>query len=149
MEIKNEDLSLISSCYSADLKIERSKLCCNVESSTMEDSVFSGVNLSGSFFRQGEMRGAEFEHMGMANCSFKSTSMTRPDFNNVGMSGAMFSRVDMDRSDFDGVGLINGIMSNCDLTGLKILNSKINGMTIDGYDVQELIEFYKNNHKGE
>ena len=149
MEIKNEDLKLISACYSAELKIERSKLCCNVESSAMEDSVFNGVNLSGSYFLKGEMRGAEFEQMGMANCSFRSTSMTRPDFNNVGMSGAMFSRSDMDRADFESVGIVNGIMSNCDLTGLKILNSKINGMTIDGYNVQELIEFYKNNHKGE
>ena len=149
MEIKNEDLKLISACYSAELKIERSKLCCNVESSTMEDSVFSGVNLSGTFFRKGEMRGAEFEQMGMANCSFKNTSMTRPDFNNVGMSGAMFRKSDMDRSDFESVGLINTIMSNCDLTGLKILNCKISDMTIDGYNVQELLEFYKNNHKGE
>ncbi len=149
MEIKNEDLKLISACYSADLKIERSKLCCNVESSTLEDSVFNGVNLSGSFFLKGEMRGAEFEQMGLANCSFRNTSMTRPDFNNVGMSGAMFSRVDMDRSDFDGVGFINGIMSNCDLTGLTLRNCKMGGMTIDGYNVQELIEFYKNNHKGE
>ncbi len=149
MEVKNENLSLISACYSTDLKIERSKLCCNVESSTMEDSVFSGVNLSGSFFRQGEMRGVEFEQMGMANCSFKSTSMTRPDFTNVGMSGAMFSRTDMDRADFEGVGLINAIMSNCDLSGLTLRNCKIIDMTIDGYNVQELIEFYKNNHKGE
>ncbi len=149
MEIKNEDLTLISACYSAELKIERSKLCCNIESSTMEDSVFSGVNLSGSFFRKGEMRGAEFEQMGMANCSFKSTSMTRPHFSNVGMSGAIFSRSDLDRADFDSVGIVNGIMSNCDLTGLTLRNCKMGGMTIDGYNVQELIEFYKNNHKGE
>ena len=92
---------------------------------------------------------ADTSSMPVTGCSFRSTSMTRPDFNNVGMSGAMFSRSDMDRADFDSVGLVNGIMTNCDLSGLKILNSKISGMTIDGYDVQELIEFYKNNHKGE
>ena len=149
MEIKNEKLSQISECYSDNLHIEKSKLSCNVEFTTMEDSVFNEVNLSGSFFQRGEMRGAEFEQMGMSNCIFRSTNMTRPDFNNVGMSGAMFRKSDMDRSDFESVGLINTIMSNCDLTGLKILNCKISDMTIDGYNVQELLEFYKNNYKGE
>ena len=149
MEICNEKLKLISECYSDNLQIKKSHICCFAESTSMEDSVFSGVNLSGSVFRQGEMRCTEFQQMGMANCVFKMTSMTRPTFKNVGMSGAIFSSSDMDRADFDCVGLVDGIMSKCDLTGLKILNSKIGGMTIDGYNVQELIEFYKNNHKGE
>ena len=149
MEIKNEKISLISECYSDNLHIEKSKLCCKVDSTTMEDSVFAGVNLSDAVFKQGELRGAEFEQMGMGNCTFKRTSMTRPNFTNVGMSGAIFSRCDMDRSDFDGVGIVNGIMSNCDLTGFTLRNCKMDGMTIDGYNVSELIEFYKNNHKGE
>ncbi len=149
MEIKNENLKHISECYSDKLHIEKSKLCCVIDSSTMEDSVFDGVNLSGSAFRQGELRGATFEQMGMGNCTFRSTSMTRPDFTYVGMSGAIFCRSDMDRADFDGVGIVNGIMSNCDLTGLTLRNCKMGGMTIDGYNVEELIEFYKNNFKGE
>ncbi len=149
MDIKNETLNLISACYSDNLQIERSKLCCNIKSTTMEDSVFNGVNLSGAFFCQGEMRGAEFEQIGMPNCSFRRVGLTRCDFNNVGMSGAIISNSDMDRTDFDSVGIVNGIMSNCDLTGLTIRNCKVGGMTIDGYNVDELIEFYKNNHKGE
>ncbi len=149
MEIKNENLKLISSCYSNKLRIEKSKICCVVESSTMEDSVFNEVNLSGSSFNRGELRGSSFEQMGMGNCTFRSTNMTRPNFNNVGMSGAIVCRCDMDRADFDGVGIVNGVMSNCDLTGLTLRNCKTGGMTIDGYDVNELIEFYKNNHKGE
>ncbi len=149
MEIKKEKLTLLSECSSDNLRIEKSKLCCSVESSTMEDSVFSEVNLSGTFFRQGEMRGVEFEQMGMSNCVFKSTNMTRPNFVNVGMTGAIISRCDMDRADFDGVGIVNGIMTNCDLTDLTIRGCKTGGMTVDGYNVQELIEFYKNNHKGE
>ena len=149
MEIKKENLALLSECYSDNLHIEKSKLCCVVDSTTMEDSVFTAVNFSGSFFRQGEMRAVEFEQMGMANCTFKNTSMTRPNFNSVGMSGAIISRSDMDRSDFDCVGLVSTIMSCCDLTGLTMRNCKIGGMTIDGYNVQELIEFYEKNHKGE
>ena len=149
MEIKKENLKLLSECYSDNLHIEKSKLCCIVDSTSMEDSVFSGVNLSGSVFRQGEMRAAEFEQVGMANCAFKNTSMTRPTFNSVGMSGAIISRSDMDRSDFDCVGLVNAFMNSCDLTGLTLRNCKTGGMTIDGYNVQELIEFYEKNHKGE
>ena len=71
MVIENEKLSLINKCYSDNLQIENSKLCCTIDSTTMEGSVYRGVNLSGSYFQKGEMRSAEFEQMGMANCVFQ------------------------------------------------------------------------------
>lgn len=149
MDIKKEKLNLISECYSENLSIERSKLCCNIKSTTMTDSAFNEVNLTDAVFRQGEMNRAEFNNMGMSNCAFLNSNMIRSNFTNIGMTGAMFSKSDMDRSDFDEVGIINGIMSSCDLSGLTIRNCKMSGMTIDGYDVLKLIEFYKNNYKGE
>ncbi len=149
MEIKKETLSYISECYSENLHIEKSNLCCTVNSSTMENSVFTGVNLSGSKFSQGELKGAKLEQMGLRNCTFKNSSMPRPEFVNVGMSGARFTATDMERADFERVGLRNAIITNSDLTGVTVRNCKTDGMTINGYNVDELIEFYKNNHKGE
>ncbi len=107
MNIINENVSLISECNSEDLRIERSRLCCNVEESTMEGSVFKRTQLCGAGFIETDMRG-----IGLQQC------------------------------DLHGAGI-----ERCDLTGAALVSCKLDGMTIDGIDVQEMIDFYKNNHK--
>lgn len=147
MEIKNKELSRITECSSENLVIESCDLHCKVSSANMSNSDFSETNLSGASFHNGDMRNVKFNLMGMASATFDSVNMVRSKFFDVGMSGTVLKCVDMDRSDMDGVGMINAIITNSDLTDVTIRGCKINGMTVDGYDVLELIKFYKMNHK--
>ena len=107
MNIVNEKISRISECNSEDLRIERSRLCCDVEESTMEGSAFIRTQLRGAGFIENDMRG-----IGLQQCDIRGAGIER-----------------------------------CDLTGAAFVSCKLDGMTIDGIDVQEMIDFYKNNHK--
>ncbi len=107
MNIINEKISLISECDCTDLRIERSRLCCDVEECVLAGSAFVRTQLSGAGFVENDMCGA-----GFLQCN---------------LSGAGLEK--------------------CDLTGAAIECCKLDGMTINGIDVQEMIEFYKNNYK--
>ncbi len=74
MNIVNEKLSLISECNSEDLRIERSRLCCDVEESTMEGSVFKRTQLCGAGFIENDMRG-----IGLQQCDLHGAGIERCD----------------------------------------------------------------------
>lgn len=38
-------------------------------------------------------------------------------------------------------------ITDSNLSGVEITDCKLEGMTVDGFNICELIEFYKNNHK--
>ena len=103
MNIINEKVSLISECNSENLRIERSRLCCDVEESTMEGSAFIRTQLRSAGFIENDMRG-----IGLQQCDLRGAGIER-----------------------------------CDLTGAALVSCKLDGMTIDGTDVQEMIDFYK------
>ncbi len=147
MEIQKKELSRISECSSENLTIEKSELHCRVTSVNMKNSDFNETNLNSAVFHNGDMRNVKFRLVGMPSAVFENVNMVRSKFSDVGMSGAVFKRVDMDRSDMDGVGLANSVISNSDLTDVTIRSCKISGMTVDGFNVMELIKFYKMNHK--
>ena len=149
MEIKNKELSRITECKADELIIESSDLHCKFNGVNMENSDFFETNLSGSSFKRGDMRNADFMRIGMSSSSFINVNMVRSKFFDMGMSGTVFKQVDMDRSDMDGVGLSDTVITNSDLTNVTVRSCKITGMTVDGYDVLELIKFYKMNHKKE
>ncbi len=107
MNIKCENITLISECCSNDLRIERSGLCCDIEECNLAGSAFVKSQLKGAGFVEDDLRGA-----GFTQC------------------------------DLSGAGI-----ESCDLTGAAIANCKLDGMTVDGINVQQMMDFYKNNFK--
>ena len=93
----------------------------------MEASLFSGTRLTGSEFSECNMQGAGFIQDNMRGAGFVENDMCGAGFLQCNLSGTGLEK--------------------CDLTGAAIECCKLDGMTINGIDVQEMIEFYKNNYK--
>ena len=134
MELKNEKVTLIADCGIVDsdnvaggAAIRTSKVCGVISECDFEGSHFVQTNLSGNKFERSDMSGDYFEE--------------------VNLSGAGFERSDIGGAEFNEVNLSGAAIIDSDMSGAEISGCKLDGMTIDGFNVRELIEFYKKNHK--
>ncbi len=84
-----------------------------------------------------DFSGTEFERTNLSGNRFASSDMSGDYFEEVNLSGAAFERSSLCGAAFEG----------CDLSGVEFTDCKLDGMTVNGYDISELIGFYKNNHK--
>lgn len=124
MNISNEKIERMTGC-TIDRKdgniefaeMKNSRLCAVVSECDFSGSEFHRTNLSGNYFESSDMSGDCFEE--------------------VNLSGAGFERSNISGAAFEG----------CDLSGAELTDCKLDGMTVNGYDISELIGFYKNNHK--
>jgi len=64
-----------------------------------------------------------------------------------GLQNAAFSENDMRGIVIEQCNLSNNCVRHSDLTGACIESCKLDGMTIDGINVQQMMDFYKNNFK--
>ena len=134
MNLNNENIELITDC-TIDRKdgniefaeMKNSRLCAVVSECDFSGSEFHRTNLSGNYFESSDMSGAYFEEVNLSGAAFERSNLSGAAFTDVNLSGAAFER--------------------SDLSGAEITDCKLDGMTVDGYDISELIEFYKNNHK--
>ncbi len=134
MTLNNEKIELITDC-TIDRKdgniefaeMKNSGLCAVVTECDFSGSEFHCTNLSGNYFESSDMSGDYFEEVNLSGAGFKRSNLSGAAFDDINLSGAYFER--------------------CDLSGAEITDCKLDGMTVNGYDISELIEFYKNNHK--
>lgn len=122
MTIKNEKIERMIDCTvmkptDGGAEIKTTKVCAVVSECDFEGCCFEQTNLSGNHFECSDMSGDYFEE--------------------VNLSGAGFERSSLCGAAFEG----------CDLSGVEFTDCKLDGMTVNGYDISELIGFYKNNHK--
>lgn len=134
MELNKEKITLIADCEVTDgsktaggAVVRTSKFRAEITECDFEGSDFTRTNLSGNRFGSSDMSGDLFEEVNLSGAGFERSDMSGAEFSEVNLSGAAFT---------DG-----------DMSGVEISGCKLDGMTIDGFDVRELIEFYKNNHK--
>lgn len=131
MTIKNEKIERLTDCtvYCADggAEIKASKVCAVVTECDFEGCDFEQTNLTGNRFASSDMSGDYFEEVNLSGAGFERSSICGAAFKDVNLSGTAFE--------------------NCDLSGVELTDCKLDGMTINGFDISELIDFYKNNHK--
>lgn len=78
----------------------------------------------------------------VSECDFSGS-----EFHRTNLSGNYFESSDMSGDYFEEVNLSGAAFEGCDLSGVEFTDCKLDGMTVNGYDISELIGFYKNNHK--
>lgn len=78
----------------------------------------------------------------VSECDFEGC-----DFEQTNLSGNHFVSSDMSGDYFEEVNLSGAAFEGCDLSGAELTDCKLDGMTVNGYDISELIGFYKDNHK--
>ncbi len=85
----------------------------------------------------------EYSRCGFSGSDFEENDMSGCGFSRVNMSGTGFFESDMSGADFERVNLSGGGFSACDLSGVEISGCKLDGMTINGISVTELLRKYK------
>ena len=78
----------------------------------------------------------------MSECCSDSLRVERS-----GLQKACFAENDMRGAEIVQCNMSGSHIKNSDLTGAAVESCKLDGMTIDGINVQEMLEFYKNNFK--
>ena len=87
MNVINEKLSLISECDSEALRIERSKLCCDVGECSLNGSAFVKSKLSGVGFSENDMRGAGFSQCNLSGAGISESDLSGASINNCKLDG--------------------------------------------------------------
>ena len=134
MTLNNEKIERITDCT-----IDRKD--GNIEFAEMKNSRFCAV------VSECDFSGSEFGRTNLRGNSFVCSDMSGAYFEEVNLSGAGFERSDIGGAGFTDVNLHGAAIDCCDLSGVEFTDCRIDGMKIKGYDISELIEFYKNNHK--
>lgn len=132
MTLNNEKIERMTGCTvmkptDGGAEIKTSKVCAVVSECDFEGCCFEQTNLSGNHFECSDMSGGYFEEVNLSGAAFERSSLCGAAFEDVNLRGASFK--------------------GCDFSGVELTDCKLDGMTVNGYDISELIGFYKNNHK--
>lgn len=90
----------------------------------MEKCLFDEVNLNGSSYHNMAMLSSSFENSVLNETGFKDSALTGCRFDNTSLSGSKFVGADLSGVEIDG-------------------ECNIEGMTVDGIPVEELLKLYK------
>ena len=123
----------------------------------MEPTIKCGKHLA----EHANISGSRFHDVNLAQAEFDDVNMTQVRFHNINMSDITVSAVQMGGARFKHIGLppgskekqrplsfeeadLNGTtISRCDLSHVKIESCKVEGMTIDGIPVTDLLAAYR------
>lgn len=108
-------------------EIKASKVCAVVSECDFEGCDFEQTNLSGNRFASSDMSGCYFEEVNLSGAAFERSSLCGAAFEDVNLRGVAFE--------------------SCDFSGVEFIDCKLDGMTVNGFNISELIGFYKDNHK--
>lgn len=112
------------------------------------------VNLSGSTFRSVNLTGTTFEDVNLGKATFHSINLSDAVFTATQLGGATFRHIGPPPNEegkqarqrpalFDQAMLCDSHFVACDLSGVRIENCNMDGMTIDGISVGDLIAAYR------
>ena len=131
----------------------------------MTGSVFRCVKLNGAVFGYGceaehgedgycvEMKGAVLDSVDLSGAQLNHCGMESTVLTDIKMAGAKLYDIDLDGGDLSGVNMVSAriqcsnlygaTVKNCCFENAALENCDISGMTIDGVNVAEAIEAYK------
>jgi uncharacterized protein YjbI with pentapeptide repeats len=96
----------------------------SVTGSDLSGSVFDDVNLSGRTYENVNMSGGKYHNVNLAGCSFEGRNMSGWTVQDVNLSGLRIN-----------------------LAGTSIVNSRLQGMMIDGVEVTDLLAAWRERHE--
>jgi len=116
------------------------------------------ANLAGSVFNDVNLAGATFENVNMSKTRMHDINLSDLDLSAANLGGARFKHIgpapDKDGKQarqkavtFEEAMLCDSTFRKVDMTNVKIVECNIEGMTIDGVLVADLIAAYKNQKK--
>lgn len=148
MDIKSIEIHSIALCDAHRAEIRE----CSFTNSDVHSCFMDYTRVNNS--RWGN---ASFEKMFMMECRFDDVNLNNSLFHNLAMLSCDFDKVTLNESS-----IANSAMLSCSFTNSNISNSKfvqtdlsgveiggdcvIDGMTIDGIPVEELLRAYKENN---
>lgn len=115
------------------------------------------AKLTGSRFEDVCLGDAEFDNVSLAGASLNNVNMSDMTIQYVQIGGTTFRHMGLPPSQrgtakqrplvFEDCDLNKSTFAQVDLSGVKLLDCKVEGMTIDGVLVTEMIAAYKNQKK--
>jgi uncharacterized protein YjbI with pentapeptide repeats len=100
-------------------------------------------SLSGSTFHDVNLGGAAFENVNLARATFSDVNLTGVSFDNVTFLGPTFSDLNLAGAAFDNVNLAGVRITDADLRNAAIVDCQVEGMTIEGVSVAEMMAAYR------
>lgn len=112
------------------------------------------ANISGSKFHDVNLSGADFDNVNLSNARFHNINLSDIQVSAVQIGGATFKHVgpppDKDGNQarqrpvrFEEAMLCDSTFQKVDMSNVKIIDCNIEGMTIDGMLVTDLLKEYK------
>jgi uncharacterized protein (TIGR02246 family) len=116
------------------------------------------ANIAGSVFNDVNLSGATFENVNMSKTRMHDINLSDLDLSAANLGGAHFQHIgpapDEDGKQarqkaitFEEAMLCDSTFRKVDMSNVKIVNCQMDGMTIDGIPVADLIAAYKNQKK--
>ena len=106
--------------------------------------MLAAASLPGAKFNDLNLAGAEFDNINLSGSRFTDINMTNVFFGGLCLSGAFFGCVEMQNATFDNPDLTGTEFKNCSFKDVNLENCDLDGMTIDGVAVKELVKKAKN-----
>ena len=111
------------------------------------------ANLTGSRFENVCLTKTEFNNVNLAQAAFHNIDLSDITITAAQLGGATFKHIGLPPGSpgkqrplkFEGADLNESTFADCDLSGVKINNCNLHGMTIDGLLITDLIAAYKQN----
>ena len=151
----SEVVTRIGSCENKEEAVEHEAMPFTVRGTVLKNAVFSDVNLSGANFSRAKLANVTFDDINMSQAKFNNINLEGTAFTDINMKnttyggltmqGAHFQCVDMQDTKFNNPDFSRAEFAGCSLRDVKIEDCDISGLTIDGINIAELIEKYKNN----
>ncbi len=131
------------------------------ENACLPDSVFRGVDLSRTTFEDVNLQGVVFKNVNMENADFGDINLRNARFGAIDIAGTHFGCTSAGIGDRERIPLqfgpnyhiSNSLFTECDLDGItieksnlrnaKIETCELEGMTINGIPVIEMLQAYQ------
>ena len=134
----------------------------------ISDSEFQDVNMAKSSFDNVNLGEARFHNVNMHRVSFDDINMGGVRFHNINMSDTSFAGVNLGGAHFQHIGpapdaqgrqerqkpitfeemmLCDSTFRDVDMSGAKIVDCNMDGVTIDGNPVADLLAAYQRQNK--
>jgi len=124
------------------------------DNADLSGSRFVNVNLSGVEFDNGNLSGASFNNINLSGAKFHDINFSDVTFQAAQIGGTRFRHIGPppDKSgqqarqravSFEDMQLCDSTFRNVDLSNVEIVQCNIQGMTIDGVRITDMLDAYR------
>ena len=119
-----------------------------VEHAKYSNSVFTDVDLAGSVFENVNLTKVRMHNINLSDLDLSAAQIGGASFKHIGPPPAKDGKQERQRPvTFEEAMLCDSTFTKVDLSNVKILNCNMEGMTIDGILVTEMMGAYKKQQK--